>query len=230
MGKINIPPRERSRELYAGQGNLFEEAKHPRDEGGQCPSGGGPSATMSDEPFELERTKVKQTPRGEIPPKQTQKNLFNPARQDLPGQQRLFGDETEKATQTDTPEFKNWFGDSKIVDEQGEPLVVYHGTTAGFDEFETKDQFSVGSHFGTKEAANEIFKSTEQGGIGRRIIPVYLQVNAPLELPDLGFWEPRGIVLAAKDAGVARDIEPRSFQGNKFFTPEDVVDSLKRAG
>lgn len=28
---------------------------------------------------------------------------------------------------TETPEFKNWFGDSKVVDENGEPLVVYHG-------------------------------------------------------------------------------------------------------
>lgn len=42
-----------------------------------------------------------------------------------------------------TPQFKNWFGDwqndpenaSKIVDENGEPLVVYHGTNVRFDEF-----------------------------------------------------------------------------------------------
>jgi hypothetical protein len=29
---------------------------------------------------------------------------------------------------TDTPAFKKWFGDSKVVDEAGKPLVVYHGT------------------------------------------------------------------------------------------------------
>lgn len=29
---------------------------------------------------------------------------------------------------TDTPEFQAWFGDSKVVDAQGKPLVVYHGT------------------------------------------------------------------------------------------------------
>jgi hypothetical protein len=43
-----------------------------------------------------------------------------------------------------TPEFKAWFGDwennpqnaSKVVDENGEPLVVYHGTASGgFSEF-----------------------------------------------------------------------------------------------
>ena len=31
--------------------------------------------------------------------------------------------------------FLNWFGDSKVVDESGDPVVVYHGTTHSFDEF-----------------------------------------------------------------------------------------------
>lgn len=33
--------------------------------------------------------------------------------------------------QTQTPEFKRWFGDSKVVDADGKPLVVYHGGTVG---------------------------------------------------------------------------------------------------
>lgn len=36
---------------------------------------------------------------------------------------------------TQSPEFREWFGDSKVVDENGEPLVVYHGTGTDFDEF-----------------------------------------------------------------------------------------------
>ena len=47
-----------------------------------------------------------------------------------------------------TPEFKAWFGDwendtenaSKVVDENGEPLVVYHGTKNEFYEFDTNKQ------------------------------------------------------------------------------------------
>ena len=31
--------------------------------------------------------------------------------------------------------FWKWFGDSKVVDDQGRPLVVYHGTDVTFDEF-----------------------------------------------------------------------------------------------
>jgi len=51
-------------------------------------------------------------------------------------------------SQVRTKAFKDWFGDwennpkgsSKIVDENGEPLVVYHGTNAQFNEF--KEGFS----------------------------------------------------------------------------------------
>lgn len=32
--------------------------------------------------------------------------------------------------------FWNWFGDSKIVDKQGRPLVVYHGTLSRFNSFD----------------------------------------------------------------------------------------------
>jgi hypothetical protein len=36
----------------------------------------------------------------------------------------------------DSPEFRRWFGASKVVDERGQPLVVYHGTRrTGFDTF-----------------------------------------------------------------------------------------------
>src|SRR5690606_20304992 len=37
--------------------------------------------------------------------------------------------------QVRTPAFKAWFGDSKVVDDQGKPLVVYHGTAADFSIF-----------------------------------------------------------------------------------------------
>ncbi len=34
--------------------------------------------------------------------------------------------------------FWKWFGDSKVVDTDGNPLVVYHGTNANFRKFNTK--------------------------------------------------------------------------------------------
>lgn len=43
----------------------------------------------------------------------------------------------------DTPEFKAWFGESKVVDEKGAPLRVFHGTTSVFQEFSKKARGSA---------------------------------------------------------------------------------------
>jgi hypothetical protein len=37
------------------------------------------------------------------------------------------------STNIDSPEFKSWFGNSKVVEKDGSPLVVYHGTDNSFD-------------------------------------------------------------------------------------------------
>lgn len=51
--------------------------------------------------------------------------------------------------QTETPEFKKWFGDSKVVDSEGKPLVVYHGTSAPeFTKFNTRGYRARGYQFG----------------------------------------------------------------------------------
>jgi len=79
--------------------------------------------------------------------------------------------------------FKKWFGDSKVVDENGEPLVVYHGTKADFDTFDTAKSKDFGIHFGNIGQANAAiaktkFESAENG----RVVPVYLKMENPLEL------------------------------------------------
>ena len=44
-----------------------------------------------------------------------------------------------------TPAFKKWFGNSKIVDKNGNPLIVYHGTDTT-DNFDTFDKKRIGWH------------------------------------------------------------------------------------
>ena len=39
-------------------------------------------------------------------------------------------------TEEEIRNFYRWFGDSKVVDQQGRPMVVYHGTSAKFDTFD----------------------------------------------------------------------------------------------
>lgn len=52
-----------------------------------------------------------------------------------------------RADQVNSPAFKAWFGDSKVVDENGNPLVVYHGTTHDFNEFK-KDRSNIENYYG----------------------------------------------------------------------------------
>lgn len=52
--------------------------------------------------------------------------------------------------QTQTPAFKEWFGGSKVVDENGEPLVVHHGTGSDFSSF-------------SPDRIGEIFKDDDRG-------------------------------------------------------------------
>jgi hypothetical protein len=107
---------------------------------------------------------------------------------------------------TDTPEFKRWFGDSKVVDAQGRPLVVYHGTSNDFAEFKpaaksdsnayNRDGY-VGMFFaGTPESA-EYFA----GDKAPRIMPVYLSLKNPLVL-DMGGQQkqPATVIAAAEKA------------------------------
>src|SRR5207253_1589350 len=44
----------------------------------------------------------------------------------------------------DTPAFQAWFGDSKAVDKDGKPLVVYHGTNADVAELKSKGDLHPG--------------------------------------------------------------------------------------
>lgn len=59
---------------------------------------------------------------------------------------------------TDSAEFKAWFGDSKVVDENGDPLVVYHGTNQEFDAF---DVVRGGAATGENAGATKAFFFTD---------------------------------------------------------------------
>lgn len=66
--------------------------------------------------------------------------------------------------QNQTAAFNQWFGDSKVVDENGAPLVLYHGTGTRFDTF---DGSRMGSFTGAKSAAEGFFFTDNQGLAGQ---------------------------------------------------------------
>jgi len=95
--------------------------------------------------------------------------------------EQKFGAEKGKA-------FSDWFAGSKVVNEKGEPLVVYHGTNADFSVFDLdKKESSTFSRPGVenhyfftpiKERAN--FYSGAHGEQGANVMPVFLHIKKPL--------------------------------------------------
>ena len=96
-----------------------------------------------------------------------------------------------------TDEFKNWFGDwqdsdeaSQVVDENGEPLIVYHGTDADFSIF---DRGLLGKNT-DENASDEAFARTAHVGFWfstqqipwvDKHMPVYLNFRNPLRFDSL---------------------------------------------
>jgi hypothetical protein len=58
-----------------------------------------------------------------------------------PKQSKEFGVSFLPAGKTSSPEFKKWFGESQVVDEEGKPRVMYHGTDRGFNKFQKGTTF-----------------------------------------------------------------------------------------
>lgn len=104
------------------------------------------------------------------------------------GARQADGARFSVAPPTESAAFKRWFGDSKVVDAEGKPLVVYHGTDAEFTAF-SKDK--VGSNTGfdnsrlgfffiaDKGLASQFAKDTSGGS---RVMAAYLSIQKPLNL------------------------------------------------
>lgn len=86
---------------------------------------------------------------------------------------------------TDSEAFRAWFGDSKVVDENGQPLVVYHGTDTAFEAFDpntrgsqTRDDDSrLGFFF---SSSPQVAAQYAELGTGQaNLIPTYLSLQNP---------------------------------------------------
>jgi hypothetical protein len=113
-----------------------------------------------------------------------------------------------------TANFRRWFGDSKVVDEKGEPLVVYHGTGADIDAFRGRGRF----YFAEKPEYAASFAGKYFDEYKRpNIMPVYLSVQKPLDLTALGgdFVSTNDLVAALEKAGAiktAQAVKDRQFE------------------
>lgn len=129
-----------------------------------------------------------------------------------------------------TPQFKEWFGDSKVVDKNGRPRVVYHGTNKQFSEFKISPlskylgKLGEGIYFtDSPTAAHAYAQEAAQNEGDARTYPVYLAIRRPLVLKD--FAQPLPKDMSAYDGIICGKPGNREFV---VFRPEQIKSVYNR--
>lgn len=138
------------------------------------------------------------------------------------------------APAVETPEFKTFFKQSKVVDEAGAPLVVYHGTNAEFTSFDT-------GQAGTRKTGTPDFGNFGVGvyatpvqfvakAYGKRVLPLYVAIQNPLRVTVTGPEYTEEVERVARDLGVtAKPRWENSGQKDPEFAKQ-FRDKAKAAG
>lgn len=123
---------------------------------------------------------------------------------------------------------------SKIVNENGEPLVVYHGSDRRFYTFKKGD---LGFHFGTQEQANIVAKEKARESSRRREIvnEYFLNIRNPFRIDyDPETWEDVGsrFLSQLKKDGIIteKQFEKLGWYGNSYAKLRPIRNSLQEAG
>jgi len=154
-----------------------------------------------------------------------------------------------QATATASDAFKRWFGNSKVVDKNGKPLVVYHGTDQDLDVLKSSKQLEregvreVGYTNGIYAAANPAYAGRYGvGKEGANVMPVYLSMKNPKVLEYnafqrivaklTGYTDSKSKELARSIAVTDRDLAEYKRQGydgliNKELDEYVVFDSTQ---
>lgn len=143
--------------------------------------------------------------------------------------------------------FHEWFGDSKVVDKEGRPLTLYHGTKKSFNNFEVGVEGKGSTIFGsypTKRAGiffsedpKEASEFATQGGKreGANVMPVRLNIRNPADLRR-GFQHDNKLYENLIKAGVDERYMINSYPDTiwEAFDEEqggaDFVRAMKEAG
>ena len=133
--------------------------------------------------------------------------------------------------QKGTAEFAAWFKDSKVVDDQGRPLVVYHGTNADISAFDLNRIESDDAFFFTTSPLHANQYAERDGG---NIMPVYLSIRKLYEI-DVKDWNsaeesmtPEDILMSGYDGFVIKGQEG----GDTYavFNPNQIKSAIGNNG
>jgi hypothetical protein len=91
--------------------------------------------------------------------------------------------------------FQNWFGQSKVADADGKPILMFHGTSKSFDRFEVKPGEKDSGWYGrgiyltadpgsaSAYSIYESMKSKLAGTDGANVMPLHVSLQNPYIWP-----------------------------------------------
>ena len=106
--------------------------------------------------------------------------------------------------------FKKWFGDSKIVGKDGNPLIVYHGSSSDFNIFKY-DTYFTDDYFNADGYAN-----------GEYVYEVYLSIKKPMIIDCKGKkWDKIDTPLGSTTQEVVGNVNREIYDGIIFINVKD---------
>lgn len=136
----------------------------------------------------------------------------------------------------DISAFWAWFGNSAMTDEQGRPLLLYHGTRRAFSEFKPSVAafYGAGIYFTRERSAALDFAEEMDGRAPCRVIPVYGRFLSPFiyRAPPAD-REPTNVTLARELLGEGAEFDQflRKLNAPGWYTPtREFRDALHARG
>lgn len=105
--------------------------------------------------------------------------------------------------------FRSWFGDSKVVDANNNPLVVYHGSTEDIEAFDTSKSRDGGLWFTDNVNLANVYGT----GGGGNVTPVYLSIKSPAYID--------GFITVRKKQGLVGKLLGKEPEIERALTPEE---------
>jgi hypothetical protein len=126
--------------------------------------------------------------------------------------------------------FWKWFGESKVVDAEERPLVVYHGSDRQIDEFmqSATGELGRGMYF-TKDKKEALDYAYGKRGDSQIVHEVYLKVDNPIKIKNAtkDLWD-KYSKKGESDDVMTRAIQAKEHDGIALTTPEFKYDIFKR--
>ena len=125
--------------------------------------------------------------------------------------------------------FRKWFGESKVVNDDGSPKIMYHGTSnGGFEFFDTYGKsgyglFGMGAYFTENPYVAETY--THKGkGKNPMIYPAYLAISNPIDMDapaDIEAW--KKVMLQADERFMPGEIDGLDTNEDVYRAVEEQV-------